>query len=129
MVLFIPEIIFKSSGSWTGSPEHFGQTNKVPTSEYRNIYCVTYHSHIWMSAGDPLLRVALRASNTGPKNGLDQTLGVPHERKLKLSGTSHRIQNVLYQTYFSLHKYRQTPKKGSQFFCWIKHRRYHMKSI
>ena len=50
-------------GIWTGSPEHFGQTNKVPTY--------------------PLLRVVPRASNKGPNNGLDQTLGVPHELKLK----------------------------------------------
>ena len=42
-------------------PELFGQTNKVPTSEYRNTHCVTYHNQIWMSTGDPLPRVTPRA--------------------------------------------------------------------
>ena len=64
-------------------PRAFWSNEQGTTSEQKNIYCVTYHDQKWMSAGHPLLRVAPRAPNKGPNNGLDQTLGVPHERKFK----------------------------------------------
>ena len=61
--------------------------------------------------------------------GPEHILKVPHASKFKWTCISHKVQKGPYQTYSPLHKPRQTPKKGSQNLGWIKHRRYHMKSI